>query len=223
MENRDFKELVYKELSGIGKAISDPRRLELLDLLCQGAKNVETVAKQAGMSIASASHHLQILKESRLADVSREGRYAYYEATVEGIGLWNCLNDAGEKVSSDIRLAAAEFFSGQECLQALELQELERRISEENADLILIDVRPTAEYEAGHFPGAISVPLRDLESQLQQFSKSKPIIAYCRGRYCVMSRDAVNLLQKHGFQASRLKEGVVEFKARGWELATAKN
>ena len=212
---RKFKDLIYRELTGIGKAIADPKRLELIDLLCQSEKNVELLAKEIGMSLASTSHHLQILKKSKLTVDRKEGRFVFYRASSMGMELWKALAEAGERNLSEIKMAIISFFVS-EPYGTVDFKELRRKVKRD--EILLLDVRPKKEYLSGHFPGAISIPLNELEEKIHSLPWDRQTVAYCRGRYCVLSESAVEILRKHGMEAYRLPQGVVEWKSEGNEL-----
>ncbi|PJZ70213.1 hypothetical protein CH373_12670 [Leptospira perolatii] len=216
MKGREYKSLVFKELSGIGKALGDPKRIEILDLISQASKSVESIAQDSGASVATASHHLQILKEVHLARNQKLGKYVYYEASEAGVRLLDCLGQIGESLSAEIALATRTFFEEIDSLEAFDYESLQKEVR--GRKLMLIDVRPLHEYEVGHFPGAISIPLKELEKNLEKLPRSKHVVAYCRGKYCVLSKEAVQILSKHGFKAKRLEKGILEFKAGGHKL-----
>lgn len=200
---RAFKDLSYRELARMGAGLSDPRRLEVLDLVCQAEKSVEKVASESGQSPAAASHHLRTLRDAGLTSSRKEGRFVYYHATPSGRRLWLALSSLGEQHSAEIRQAMREFFDPEAELDAIAPAVLLRKVRERR--LTLIDVRPPEEYEAGHFEGALSMPLPELERLLDRLPRSRPVAAYCRGRLCVMSKEAVQLLRDRGFRAFRLR------------------
>ena len=209
----EFKALTYNELARFGKAVADPRRLELLDLICQSEKNVEWLSIELNLSVASTSHHLQILKAAKLATTRKQNRFVYYRATHAGMAAWKSLVDIGEENISEIKCAVASFFDADRELQAVdvaELQDMARR-----NEVLLVDVRPQDEYEAGHFPGAVSLPLKELEERIETLPKGTQSVAYCRGPFCVLSKEAVNVLKRYGITAYRLSAGVVDWRVNG--------
>lgn len=214
LKGHEFKAIVYRELSRIGKTLSNPLRLELLELLCQSEKSVDHVARQLGSGIATVSHHLQILKASHLAAERRSGRFILYQASETGKLAWRLLARLGETSITEVRGALAKFFSRDRDYEPLELGQLRTKVR--GGEILLLDVRPVEEFEAGHFPGAVSLPLRDLEAKLRTIPRNKQIVAYCRGPYCVLAHDAVELLRKRGVRAYHWRQGVLD-----WErLAT---
>ena len=210
MTGREFKALAYNELARVGKAMCDPRRLELLDLICQSEKNVEWLSGEINLSVASTSHHLQILKASKLASTRKQKRFVYYRATGAGMAVWKSLVDIGHDHLSEIKLAVASFFDSEHDLRGVEIAEL-REMARKN-EILLLDVRPPDEYEAGHFPGAVSLPVRALEEQMESLPKGKPVVAYCRGPFCILSKEAVGIVRTHGISAYRLAAGVVDWR-----------
>jgi rhodanese-related sulfurtransferase len=210
----EFKRLIYSELSRIGKALGDPKRLEILDLVSQTEKNVEQLAGETGMSLAATSHHLQILKSARLVSDRREGKYVFYSIQEAGLEAWRAISRIGEGGISEIRLAMESFFDREEEIEEILYPELFRKIS--NNDVVLIDVRSESEYETDHIPGSLSIPLKELEKRIGELPRRKRIVAYCRGRFCVLSKEAVATLRDRGFNAHRLKDGIFELREMGY-------
>lgn len=214
---RGFKEAVYSQLARIGKAVSSPKRLELLDLLCQGPRTVDALAKQASISTANCSQHLQVLRAARLVDAEKQGLHVIYRLADDEVGHFFC----GLRTLAESRLAELEQITRQlleqgEGMDPVQGEELLRRVRK--GEVTVLDVRPADEYRAGHIPGAISVPLPELKKQLTKLSKEREIVAYCRGPYCVMAIEAVELLRKKGFHAHRMEQGVMDWRARGWRV-----
>ena len=209
-QGRDFKTIAFRELSRIGKALSDPKRLELLDLLCQSEKSVDHVARQLGSSIATVSHHLQILKASHLAQGRRSGRFIHYRATETGKAAWKLLADIGETSIAEVRSAVSQFFEKDRVYEPVELRQLRRKV--DRGEILLLDVRPAEEFLAGHFPGAVSLPLRELEEKVKTIPRDAEVVAYCRGPYCVLAHDAVEMLRTHGIRAYHWRQGVLAWR-----------
>ncbi len=208
--------LFFQELARIGKALADPRRLAIIAALCQRPHAVEELATAIGASVATTSHHLQILKAARMADVRADGQRRVYGIR-EGIPeLWSALSDAGDVNLSEIRVALAAFETEPERFDGVALHELRKRVAA--GEVLVIDVRPGDEYRNAHFPGAVSVPMEQLEQRVRDLPRDREIIAYCRGPYCVLSHEAVLRLREKGFQARRWTAGVAEWKRAGVRL-----
>ena len=214
LSNRQYKDAIYEQLARIGKGFSSPTRLEFLDLLCQGPRTVESLARQAGQSVANTSKHLRMLHGARLVETERRGTYVTYRlAGIEVCDLFRMLRTLAESRLAEVEAITRDFLLSREALEAVESDELIRRVRERES--ILLDVRPREEYEAGHIAGALSAPVADLEQVLSRLPRDKQIVAYCRGPYCVMSIDAVRILRDRGFDAVRLEDGVPDWRARG--------
>jgi rhodanese-related sulfurtransferase len=215
--HRQFKDAIYEQLSRLGKAISAPKRLELLDLLCQGPRTVEALAQQADLTVANASQHLQVLRAARLVDAEKKGLYVEYQlADKEVCRFFLALRTLGRVRLAEMEQVAREYFERRGTMEAVDTDELLRRVK--SGEVTVLDVRPVEEYRAGHIPGALSVPVEELKSRLKELPKRREIVAYCRGPFCVMAAEAVELLRKKGFKAHRLEQGVVDWRARGWRV-----
>lgn len=215
--HRRFKDSVYEQFSRVGKAISAPKRLELLDLLCQGPRTVEVLAEQAGISVANASQHLQVLRASRLVESEKKGLYVEYRlADDEVCKFFLALRGLAESRLAEVEQVTRAFFEQRDAMEALEGDELLRRVK--SGEVTVLDVRPVEEYRAGHIPGALSVPVAELKARLKELPRGREVVAYCRGPYCVMAVEAVELLRKKGFKAWRMEQGVADFRARGWRV-----
>jgi rhodanese-related sulfurtransferase/DNA-binding transcriptional ArsR family regulator len=218
--NRAFKDDMYEQLARVGKAVSAPKRLELLDLLCQGPRTVELLADQAAISVANASQHLQVLRAARLVTAEKQGLYVEYRLADDEVARFFVrLRQLATAHLAEIELVTREYFERRGALESVGSDELVRRVR--GGEVTVLDVRPDEEYRAGHIPGARSIPISELEDRLQELSKDRDIVAYCRGPYCVMAADAVNLLRKKGFAAHRMEFGVADWRSRGWRVATA--
>lgn len=216
--NRQFKNDIYDQFSRIGKAVSNPRRLELLDILCQGERTVEGLAKATAMPVASTSQHLQILKNSRLVEQEKKGLYVVYRPAPMVCEFFLSMRRIAETRIAEIEQIKNRFLAGKEGMEPIDRDTLLMRIREDT--VTILDVRPPEEFRAGHIDGAVSVPLEDLELMLAKLSKNQEIVAYCRGPYCVLSIQAVELLNQHGFHALRLEEGVQDWRAMGLPVAS---
>jgi rhodanese-related sulfurtransferase/predicted transcriptional regulator len=212
--HRVFKDQLYEQFARIGKALANPHRLELLDLLAQGERTVEELARETSMSVANASQHLQALRTAQLVEVRRDGLYAYYRLADERVfRIWQALRNLGEARLAEIDRIVQTFLEDRDALEAVSIQELIERLHD--ANVIILDVRPKVEYNAGHIPGARSVPVAELETYLQELPKDREVIAYCRGPYCIFSHEAVALLRTHGYRARRFAQGLPDWRAAG--------
>jgi len=215
--HRRFKDAIYEQVARLGKAVSAPKRLELLDLLGQGPRSVEALALQAGISLANTSQHLQVLRGARLVDAEKRGlRVEYRLADDEVARFFLSLRGLAEGRLAEISLVTRQYFEARGILEAVEGDELLHRVRA--GEVTVLDVRPDEEYRAGHIPGAVSIPVSELKARLRELPRKREIIAYCRGPYCVMAVEAVGILRKQGFLAHRMEEGVVEWRARGWRV-----
>ncbi len=213
-KKRAFKTHLYEQFARIGKALSSPHRLELLEVLAQGEHSVETLAQETGIPVANASQHLQVLRAAQLVEVRREGVYIYYRLADERVfRLWQAMREVGEARIAEIERIVQTYLHERTRLQPISAEELRRRLAE--GDVVLLDVRPVEEYQAAHLPGALSMPVTDLAARLAELPREKEIVAYCRGPYCVFADEAVALLQTNGYQARRLEEGLPDWRALG--------
>lgn len=214
---RRFKDSIYEQFARVGKAISAPKRLELLDLLCQGPRTVEALAVQSGTSVANASQHLQVLRAARLVEAQKKGLYAEYRLADDEVrAFFFALRGLAESRLAEVAQVTREYFQERGALEAVEGEELLRRVR--SGEVTVLDVRPPEEYRAGHIPGALSIPVGELRARLEELPMGREVVAYCRGPYCVMAVEAVELLRKKGFKAHRLEQGVVDWRARGWRV-----
>jgi len=189
-------------------------------MLAQKERTVEELARLTDMSVANASQHLQVLRNARLVDCRKDGLYAKYSLADQRVyGLWRALRDLGEDRIAEIERVVHSFAIDRKSLRAVTVEELRRGLAK--SSVILLDVRPADEYGAGHVPGALSIPLSELRSRLRRLPKTRDIIAYCRGPYCVLADEAVGLLRSRGLRAFRLEEGFPDWKARGLPVETA--
>ncbi|MDP2646278.1 MAG: metalloregulator ArsR/SmtB family transcription factor [Desulfobacterales bacterium] len=216
--NRRFKDEIYEQFSRIGKAVSSPKRLELLDILCQGERTVEALAKETGLTVANASQHLQVLRAARLVETEKMGLYVTYRPADQMV----CEFFLSMRVLAENRLAEVEqikrqFLAGREGMEPVDRDALLKRVRE--GAVTVLDVRPPEEYKAGHIPGAISIPLKELELRLSALPPDQEVVAYCRGPYCVLSIQAVEILRANGFHAVRIEEGIQDWRAKGFSVA----
>jgi rhodanese-related sulfurtransferase/DNA-binding transcriptional ArsR family regulator len=218
--HREFKDRLFEQFARIGKALASPKRLEILDLLAQGERTVEEIARETAMPVASASQHLQTLKGVRMLESRREGLYAYYRLADEGVfRAWQTVRALGETHLAEIDRLVAAYLSDRDSLEAVCAEELLAKMRDEG--VIVLDVRPEEEYRAGHIPGARSVPEERLEAYLEEIPKDREVVAYCRGPYCVFSDEAVAFLRSRGYRARRLAEGLPDWRAASLPVEAA--
>ncbi len=212
-KHQHFKDELYSEFARIGQALSQPKRLELLDLLAQRESSVEELASTLNLSVASTSQHLQVLKAAKLVATKRSRTYIFYRLSGNDVyRLVQSLRQLAENHLSEVEHILESYIGKREFREEVTGEELLKRVK--SGRVTLIDVRPEVEYNAGHLPGAKSVPIEQLEKHLKHLPKNHEIVAYCRGRYCVFADEAVSLLKQKGFQAWRLAESPMD-----WELA----
>lgn len=212
---RQRKDALYEQVARIAKAVASPKRLELIELLAQAPKPVERLAAEAGISVKLASAHLKALRATRLVETERQGKYVIYRlADAEVARLWVQLRLLAEDRLFELQYALRRLAAAGGEWRAADRAELLRQAR--GGEVILLDVRPADEFAQRHLPFARSLPLAELRARLAELPGDKPIVAYCRGPYCLMSADAVRLLHNKGYQASELREGVAEWVAAGW-------
>ena len=214
MEKRIFKDKVYSILANMIKALANPHRLEIIDLLGQGEKSVEEIAIDTDMSIANTSQHLQVLKAANLVEIRRGGNFIHYSLSHDEIyKSWQVLRELGLERIAEMEKLMKDFREKRNTLEAVKIQELLTRLKSKN--IVLLDVRPAGEYKNGHIPDAINIPVGELSAKLKKLAKHKEYIAYCRGPFCVFADEAITLLLKKGFKAQRLFEGFPDWKLKG--------
>jgi rhodanese-related sulfurtransferase len=213
MSHRAFKNKLYREFARVGTALASEKRLELLDLLAQGPRYVDALASEMEMSVANISQHLQVLRNARLVDSEREGTRVLYRLSDESVlRLWLDLRGVAEDHLPEI-VQLRKQYSVEGIDGELSRDELETLTA--SGDVVLIDVRPALEFGHGHLPGALAIPVEQLEERLDDLPRDKRIVAYCRGTYCLFADEAVALLRQHGFDAVRLEGGWPEWLAEG--------
>lgn len=214
---RQIKNHLYEQVARIGKTLSSPKRLELIELLCQGEKTVEVLSAQAEMSVKLTSAHLKELKQARMVEARKEGKYVVYKLTSTSVAdLWVTLRSEAEERLVELQIALASIVE-----HGSELDELDGLTILKKAkagELLVLDVRPNEEFASGHLPHAYSLPLDELQKRLSELPKNSTVVAYCRGPFCVMAKDAVELLRKNGYHAMHLTDGVAEWRAQGLPL-----
>lgn len=209
-----FKQQLFAQFARVGKALSNGNRLELLEFLAQGERSVEALAKVAGLTVANASQHLQQLRQAGLVESRKEGLKVYYRLSGEDVlGLFESLRQVAERHLTDVSQLVESYLYIKDSLEPLPREELLNRVRD---DLVtVIDVRPPLEYAAGHVPGAINIPLEELEQRLDELDPKQEVVAYCRGPHCMLAFDAVAQLRARGITALRLEDGYPEWKASG--------
>lgn len=213
MNAREFKDNIYSEIASVSKALANPHRLEIVELLAQGPSSVEYVADQTNLSVASASHHLQTLKKARLVSTKKKGKYRFYSLSNQHVfEVWRVMRELAFSQNAEINKLISDYRKSQNNLEPITTEELKKRLKD--GDALLIDVRPEQEYEAGHITSSLSVPKDELNRRLKDLPKNKEIVAYCRGPICTLADEAVALLRQHGYKATKLDVGYPE-----WEMS----
>lgn len=217
--NRIIKDLLYEQVARIGKVLANPKRLELVELLSQGEMSVDHLARETNISLKLASAHLQDLRRARLVETRREGRNIYYRlADLSVAGLWVALRAAAEERLVELQTAMHALVSEANELSPISGQDLLAQA--ERGEVVVIDVRPEPEFRTAHIPYARSMPINELKQRLAELPATRPVVAYCRGPFCLMAKEAVALLTAAGYQACRIELGVAEWRAQGWPLVS---
>lgn len=215
MGDRRAKEALFDELARVAKALASGRRGEIVDLLANGARSVESIAVELEMSVANASQHLQILRRAGLVSSRREGTSIIYRvATADVIALWRAMQSVAREQVAEIERLARAYMGELEGVELLTKEELAGRLRRKE-DVLVLDVRPEQEYAAGHLPGAVSIPVAELKRRLRELPKSKEIVAYCRGSFCAFAPEAARYLKKKGYRVKALEEGLPDWSAAG--------
>src|SRR5919198_3108979 len=215
VDGHRVKGALFDEFARLGQALGNGRRLEIIDVLANGERPVEAIAAATGLSIASASQHLQVLRSAGLVRRRRDGTRIHYELSDPVVfELWRNLRTVAAQRQADVRQLAEAYLGARETLEPITRSELLRRLKR-HEDLLVLDVRPAEEYAAGHLPMAVSVPLAELRRRLSDLPREKEIVAYCRGPYCAFAHKAIRVLDQAGFRARRLEDGLPEWKAAG--------
>ncbi len=218
MDNRSLKDLLYEQVSRVGKALASPKRLEILEMLAQGEKAVETIAAEVAINVKLASAHLKALKEARLVQVRREGKRMIYRLSGGDVAhLGVTLRQVAEEHLLELRLALQQMMAEPDRLAQVGRKELLAQAK--RGEVVVLDVRPPSEFDTAHLPYARSVPLSELAQRLAELPRDVDIVAYCRGPFCLMSDEAVKLLREHGYRARKTFDGVSEWQAAGLPLA----
>ena len=217
--HRDFKDRLYGQFARIGKALSNPHRLELLELLAQGERTVESLASEIGLSLANTSQHLQTLRQTSLVESRKQGLYVYYRLADPAVcDVSTAIRTVAEQRLAELDRLVRDHFGDRSSAEPVQMEELLKRARAQ--DVVILDARPAREYVAGHIAGAISVPIDELQRRLRQLPKDKEYVAYCRGPYCVYADHAVDIIRSKGRRARRLLEGFPEWRAAGFPVHT---
>jgi rhodanese-related sulfurtransferase len=219
---RRFKDAVYEQLARITRAAASPRRLELLDVLTQGPRTVERLARETGQTLANTSQHLQVLREARLVEAEKSGLYVTYRIPDDQVTrFYRELRLVAEARVAELARVTQDFLESHGQLEAVDQDALLARVA--RGEVRVIDVRPIEEYRAGHIPGAVSFPLAELEHRLAELPRREEIVAYCRGPHCVMAVEAVSRLRARRYRAVRLEAGIPDWRARGLAVVTGED
>lgn len=214
MSSLNPKTAVFAGFAEVAKALGQGHRLEILELLAQGERSVEALAERTALSIANASQHLRLMRRAGLLASRRDGKRILYGLSDPAVlDLIGALRRVAERNLADVRAVIGDYFHERDALEPVGRKELAQRLK--NGLVTVLDVRPEDEFSAGHLPGAVNIPLRELSKRLRELSKDREIVAYCRGPYCVLAFEAVALLRKRGFSIRRLEDGYPEWKAAG--------
>jgi rhodanese-related sulfurtransferase/DNA-binding transcriptional ArsR family regulator len=219
MNKRHIKDLLYEQVARIGRAVASPKRLELLELLAQGEKPVDVLAAELNADVKLTSAHLKALREARLVTARREGKNMVYRLSGNDVaGLWVTLREVAEEHLLELRMALDQMVAAPETLASVQREALLEQAR--NGEVVVIDVRPRAEYDTAHLPYARSMPVDEIAQRIAELPSDRDIVAYCRGPFCLFSEEAVQLLQARGLRARKVLDGVSEWAAAGLPLAT---
>jgi rhodanese-related sulfurtransferase len=211
---RALKNHLYEQVARIGKAVASPKRLELIELLCQGEMSVETLAEKAEISVKLTSAHLKELRSACLVETRKDGKFVMYRLAATSVAdLWVALRSEAEARLVELQMALSAIVEHSDELEGLDGKALLQKARA--GEVVVLDVRPQAEFAAAHLPHARSVPVPELRKRLDELPKGTPVVAYCRGPFCLMAKDAVKLLRTRGYRARHLADGVAEWRARG--------
>ena len=214
MSSNHFKQDLFTQFARVGKAMSNGNRLELLEFIAQGERSVDELAKVSGLSVANTSQHLQQLRQAGLITCTKRGLKVFYRLSGDDvIDLFNSLRNVAERHLADVQQLVNTFLTVKDDLEPIPATELLDRVKD--GLVTVLDVRPPEEYQSGHVPGAINVPLSELEAHLSQLDPQQEVVAYCRGPHCVLAFDAVEKLRQNGIKAHRMEDGFPEWKSAG--------
>ncbi len=217
MSSRSPKTALFGHFAAVAKSLAHAHRLELLEQLAQGERSVEVLAERTGLAVANASQHLQRMRRAGIVASRREGKFVFYALADDAVlGLLSGLRRIAERNIAEVDQVIRSYFNHRDSLEAVSRKELMQRAGA----VTILDVRPADEFALGHVPGAVNIPLRELEARLAEFDPAQEIVAYCRGAYCVLSYEAVATLRARGFKVRRLEDGLPEWRAAGLPVAT---
>jgi rhodanese-related sulfurtransferase len=218
VEGREAKDRLYEAFAGTAKALASPKRIELAELMAQGEHTVEALAQATGMSVTNTSAHLQVLARSRLVAARKQGTKVFYRLAGDDVAAFvAALRDLARSRLAEVDHVVRDYFTARDALEPLTREELVARTG--RGKVVILDVRPAAEFIAGHIPGALSVPLDQLDAALARLPRRAEIVAYCRGPYCVLAPQAVERLRANGYKARRLADGLPEWRLAGLPVA----
>lgn len=214
MKHRDVKDTLYATWAETAQALASPKRIELVDILAQGERTVEALARESGLTVNNTSSHLKVLKAARLVETKKEAQFVFYRLADNAVvSMLDGIQQVARRRRHEVSELAEAYFDGRDSLEPIDAPELLRRLR--NGDVTLIDVRPALEYDAGHIEGAHSLPLSELKNRLREIPKDRPVVAYCRGPYCVLAIEAVEQLRAKGYEARRFADGLPMWRAAG--------
>jgi rhodanese-related sulfurtransferase/DNA-binding transcriptional ArsR family regulator len=218
VEGREAKDRLYEQFARAAKAVASPKRIELLELLAQGEHTVEALAQATGMGVTNTSSHLQVLRQTRVVDTRKDGTKVFYRLAGEEVAAFIvALRDLARSRLAEVDEVVRDYFMARDDLEPVSRADLVERA--QDGKVVILDVRPREEFAAGHIPGALSVPLAELDAALGRLPKRAQIVAYCRGPYCVLAPQAVERLRTRGFKARRLADGMPEWRLAGLPIA----
>jgi rhodanese-related sulfurtransferase/DNA-binding transcriptional ArsR family regulator len=217
--HREIKDQLYEAIAEFGKAVASAPRIQILDLLSQGERSVEEIARQIGQSVKNTSAHLRVLRQANLVRTRKESPYQYYRLAEEGVfAFLRELETLARERSVEVERIVRLYYEEPDEFEPVSARELQDRLAAE--EVVVLDVRPAEEYRMGHIPAARSIPIEELERCLPELPRDREIVAYCRGPFCLFSVEAVALLRRHGFQARRLEEGLPDWRRKGLPVRT---
>ena len=216
--HREFKDRLYGQLARLGKALSNPHRIEILELLAQGERTVDSLAAEIGLSVANTSQHLQVLRQSALVDSRKAGLFVHYRlADPDVFELSKVIRSVAERRLAELDRLVHEHFGNRADAEPVQMDELLKRAR--SKQVVVLDTRPAGEYIAGHIPGALSIPVDDLQRRLKELTRGKEYVAYCRGPYCIYADRAVEILRASGRRARRLGQGFPDWRSAGYPVS----